>query len=180
MATRPILCPPIPTNGWVFFKNQFVLEEDFNYTTFFNFKDLAFVVQDYSRLMITLKRTKSIKLSQTDIGTEGFVRWIAVKVQYPAPKNPILFASQTPIIPGVPTPKNGTPQIQKYIHWSYQGKTYNLGELMVLSGNPLGSTDSDVTGWNLSEYDLLYSGGGITFTNPHPDFDVKLQVLVAK
>jgi hypothetical protein len=119
-------------------------------------------------------------LSQTDIATEGFVRWIAVKVQYPAPKNPILFSAQTPIIPGLPRPTNGTPQIQKYIHWTYEGKTYNLGELMVLSGNPLGSTDADVTGWNLSEYDLVYPGGGITFTNPHSDFDVKLQVLIAK
>jgi hypothetical protein len=180
MATRPIICPPTPPNGWVFFKNEFVLEEDFNYTTFFNFKDLVFGVETYSRLQITLKRNKSILLSQTDIATEGFVRWIAVKVQYPAPKNPILFSAQTPIIPGLPRPTNGTPQIQKYIHWTYQGKTYNLGELMVLSGNPLGSTDADVTGWNLSEYDLVYPGGGITFTNPHSDFDVKLQVLIAK
>jgi hypothetical protein len=180
MATRPIICPPTPPNGWVFFKNEFVLEEDFNYTTFFNFKDLVFGVETYSRLQITLKRNKSILLSQTDIATEGFVRWIAVKVQYPAPKNPILFSAQTPIIPGLPRPTNGTPQIQKYINWTYQGKTYNLGELMVLSGNPLGSTDADVTGWNLSEYDLVYPGGGITFTNPHSDFDVKLQVLIAK
>jgi hypothetical protein len=180
MATRPIICPPTPPNGWVFFKNEFVLEENFNYTTFFNFKDLVFGVETYSRLQITLKRNKSILLSQTDIATEGFVRWIAVKVQYPAPKNPILFSAQTPIIPGLPRPTNGTPQIQKYINWTYQGKTYNLGELMVLSGNPLGSTDADVTGWNLSEYDLVYPGGGITFTNPHSDFDVKLQVLIAK
>ena len=180
MATRPIICPPTPPNGWVFFKNEFVLEENFNYTTFFNFKDLVFGVETYSRLQITLKRNKSILLSQTDIATEGFVRWIAVKVQYPAPKNPILFSAQTPIIPGLPRPTNGTPQIHKYINWTYQGKTYNLGELMVLSGNPLGSTDADVTGWNLSEYDLVYPGGGITFTNPHSDFDVKLQVLIAK
>jgi len=180
MATRPIICPPITPNGWVFFKNQFALEEDFNYTTFFDLKDFSFAVESYSRLRIVLRRNKSITLSQTDIGTDGFVRWIAVKVEYPSPKNPILFSSQTPIIPGVPTPTNGTPQIQKYINWTYKDKTYNLGELMILSGNPLGSTDSEVTGWNLSEYDLLYPGGGITFMNPHSNFDVKLQVLVAK
>jgi hypothetical protein len=52
--------------------------------------------------------------------------------------------------------------------------------MMVLTGNPLGSTDSEVTGWNLSEDDFLFAGGGITFTNPHSDFDVKLEILVAK
>jgi hypothetical protein len=180
MATRPIICPPIPANGWIFFKSNFGLEEDYANTTFFNLKDLNFGVVSYSRLRITLKRTKSIKLSQTDIATEGFVRWIAVKVQYPAPKNPILYAAQTPIIPGVPTPTNGTPQIQKYIYWTYRGNTYNLGDMMVLTGNPLGSTDSEVTGWNLSQDNLLYSDGGIIFQNPHTDFDVKLEVLVAK
>jgi len=180
MATRPIPCPPAVPNGWVFFKDQFVLEQDYQYTTFFNFKDLAFGVVAYSRLRISLKRGRSVKLSQSNIGTEGFVRWIAVKVQYPAPKNTILYASQTPIIPGVPTPTNGTPQIQKYITWTYQGRTLNLGDMMVLTGNPLGSTDSEVTGWNLSEDDFLFAGGGITFTNPHSDFDVKLEILVAK
>ena len=33
MATRPILCPPIPPNGWVFFKNQFVLVEEYTGNT---------------------------------------------------------------------------------------------------------------------------------------------------
>ena len=45
---------------------------------------------------------------------------------------------------------------------------------MVLTGNPLGSTDSEVTGWNLSEDKFLYSNGGIIFQNPHTNFDVKL------
>jgi hypothetical protein len=44
----------------------------------------------------------------------------------------------------------------------------------------LGSTDSEVTGWNLSEDRFLYSDGGIIFQNPHANFDVKLEVLVAK
>jgi len=52
--------------------------------------------------------------------------------------------------------------------------------MMVLTGNPLGSTDSEVTGWNLSEDRFLYSDGGIIFQNPHANFDVKLEVLVAK
>jgi hypothetical protein len=52
--------------------------------------------------------------------------------------------------------------------------------MMVLTGNPLGSTDSEVTGWNLSQDNFLYSDGGIIFQNPHTDFDVKLEVLVAK
>lgn len=180
MATRPIICPPIPASGWIFFKSSFGLEEDYINTSFFDLKNLYFGVVSYSRLKITLKANRTIKLSQTDIGTEGFVRWIAVKVQYPKPINSILYAAQTPIIPGVPTPTNGTPQVQKYIHWQYEGETYNLGDMMVLSGNALGSTNSEVTGWNLSEDYLLYPNGGITFQNPHSNFDVKLEVLVAK
>ena len=68
MATRPIPCPPAVPNGWVFFKDQFVLEQDYQYTTFFNFKDLAFGVVAYSRLRISLKRGRSVKLSQSNIG----------------------------------------------------------------------------------------------------------------
>ena len=128
----------------------------------------------------TLKRSRSVVLSQSDIGLDGFVQWIAVKVKYPTPINPILYGSQVPIIPGVPTPTNGTPQVQKYIYWTYQNNTYNLGDMMILSGFPEGSTDSDVTGWNLSTDPFLYQGGGITFTNPHSDFDVKLDILIAR
>jgi hypothetical protein len=180
MATRPIICPPIPQPGWVFFKDQFVLEEDYVNTPFFDFKKLKVDVMSYSRLRITLKRSKSVTLSQTDIGLDGFVQWIAVKVKYPTPINPILYGSQVPIIPGVPTPPNGTPQVQKYIHWTYQENTYNLGDMMILSGLPEGSTDAEVTGWNLTTDPLVHPGGGIIFTNPHPDFDVKLEILIAR
>jgi hypothetical protein len=181
MATRPIICPPVPASGFIFFKDKFVLEEDYNMTTFFDFKNMIDVVSAYSRLRVSLDAGKSIKISQTDLADEyGYVKWIAVKVKYPTPIDPILYGSQVPIIPGVPTPTNGTPQVQKYITWTYQGKTYNIGQLMVLSGPRVGSTDADQTGWNLSGDTFPYNNGGITFTNPHTDFSVKLEILVAR
>ena len=75
---------------------------------------------------------------------------------------------------------NGTPQNQKYLTWTYEGKTYPIGELMILSGNPGGSIDSEEIGWNLSSQDLAYPGGGITITNPHAAMDVKLEIMVAR
>ncbi len=181
MATRPIICPPQPIDGFLFRKDKFVLEEDYNITNFFDFSDFQDEVISYSRLKVTLKSGKSVKISQTDIGDDnGFVKWVAVKVKYPAPKDPILYGSQTPIIPGVPTPTNGTPQVKKYIFWTYRGNTYNIGEMMILTGSKLGSTDSEKTGWNLSEDFLPYEDGGITFSNPHTDIDVKLEIIIAR
>jgi hypothetical protein len=51
---------------------------------------------------------------------------------------------------------------------------------MILTGSKLGTTDSEMTGWNLSEDYLPYRDGGITFTNPHTNFDVKLEILIAR
>jgi hypothetical protein len=181
MATRPIICPPVPANGFIFYKDKFVLEEDYNKTTFIDFSDMLDDVVAYSRMRITLKSGKSVKISQTDLGDDnGYVRWIAVKVKYPEPKDPILYGAQVPIIPGVPTPTNGTPQVRKYIEWTYQGVTYNVGELMILTGNKLGSTNSTKSGWNLSEATLPYNNGGIVFSNPHSNIDVKLELLIAR
>jgi hypothetical protein len=120
-------------------------------------------------------------LSQTDLtDNKGFVRWIAIKVKYPSPVSPILYNAELPVVPGVPRPTNGTPQNQKYLTWTYEGKTYPIGELMILSGNPGGSIDSEEIGWNLSNQPLEYPGGGITITNPHAAMDVKLEIMVAR
>ena len=66
MATRPIICPPQPIDGFLFRKDKFVLEEDYNITNFFDFSDLQDEVISYSRLKVTLKRNKSVKISQTE------------------------------------------------------------------------------------------------------------------
>jgi hypothetical protein len=181
MATRPIICPPSIPPGFVFYKDKFVLEEGGQKTTFFDLSQILIGVSAYSRLKITLKSNSSVMLSQSDlVDNEGFVRWIAIKAVYPAPENPILYNSELPIIPGLPRPTNGTPQNQKYLNWTYEGDTYPLGELMILSGNPAGSIDADAIGWNLSNQDILYSGGGITITNPHDAMTVKLEIIVAR
>ena len=183
MASRPIICPPANIPGFVFFKDKFVLEEG-NTTakvTFFNLADILLQVKAYSRIQISLKSNTSVMLSQTDLtDNKGFVRWIAIKVKYPSPVSPILYNAELPVVPGVPRPTNGTPQNQKYLTWTYEGKTYPIGELMILSGNPGGSIDSEEIGWNLSSQVLAYPGGGITITNPHAAMDVKLEIMVAR
>ncbi len=181
MATRPIICPPSNPSGFVFYKDKFVLEEGGIKTTFFDLSSLMLGVSTYSRIKIALQASSSVMLSQSDLSdNEGFVRWIAIKASYPSPINPILYNAEVPFVPGLPRPTNGTPQNQKYLTWSYEGNTYPLGELMILSGSPAGSIDSDAIGWNLSEQDIKYSGGGITITNPHDEMIVKLEIMVAR
>ena len=83
MATRPIICPPGTIPGFVFFKDKFVLDEGSAKTTFFNLSDILVGVSAYSRIKISLKANNSVMLSQTDlVDSEGFVRWIAIKVLY--------------------------------------------------------------------------------------------------
>jgi hypothetical protein len=181
MATRPIICPPGTVPGFIFFKDKFVLDEGGIKTTFFNLSDILLGVSAYSRIKISLKSNNSVMLSQTDlVDNEGFVKWIAIKVIYPEPVNPILYNSELPFVPGYPRPTNGTPQNQKYLTWSYEGITYPLGELMILSGTPAGSINSENIGWNLSDQDIEFPGGGITITNTHDAMNVKLEIMVAR
>jgi len=181
MATRPIICPPLTPTGFVFFKDKFVLDDGVTKTTFFDLSKILVGVSAFSRLRINLKSSTSVTISQTDIvDTEGFVKWIAIKCVYPTPVNPILYNSELPVVPGYPRPTNGTQQNQKYLTWTYEGNTFPLGELMILSGVPAGSIDADQIGWNLSTQDILYSGGGITITNPHDAITVKIEIMVAR
>lgn len=181
MATRPIICPPANFPGFIFYKDKFVLEEGNTKTTFFDLSSLLIGVTAYSRMKITLQPSTSVLLSQSDlVDNDGFVRWIAIKAVYPAPVSPILYNAELPVVPGYPRPTNGTPQNQKYLTWTYEGDTYPLGELMILSGNPAGTVDADAIGWNLSSQDIRYSGGGITITNPHDAMTVKLEIMVAR
>lgn len=181
MATRPIICPPAVIPGFIFFKDKFVLEEGSIKTTFFDLSSILVDVKAYSRIKISLKANTSVMLSQTDlVNNEGFVKWIAIKVVYPGPVNPILYDAELPVVPGYPRPTNGTPQNQKYLTWTYEGNTYPLGELMILSGTPAGSIDSENIGWNLSNQPIAFPGGGITITNPHDAINVKLEIMVAR
>lgn len=181
MATRPTICPPPSIPGFVFYKDRFVLEEGNTKTTFFDLSSILLGVSAYSRIKITLKPSTSVLLSQSDlVDNEGFVRWIAIKAVYPPKIDPILYNAELPVVPGYPRPTNGTPQNQKYLNWTYEGNTYPLGEMMILSGNPAGSIDADAIGWNLASQDIVYSGGGITITNPHDAITVKLEIMVAR
>lgn len=162
MATRPPVCPPNQVPGLAFNRSALVeVGADGNYSTnpLVDLKDLIFGVRAFSHLSISLAESKSSLLSQTDIGDDfGYQSFILIKVTYPS----------------------DIPVTQKYLEWTYNGSTYYIGEIMVLSGRRTSSIDAKELGWNLSADDVYYNGGGIIFTNPHSTFRVKLEILVAR
>ena len=116
-------------------------------------------IDSFSKSSINLKATKCFILSQIDIGDNlGYVSFIAVKAVFPA----------------------GTLESRKYLNWTYDGVTYNMGTLMVLSGGRISSTGSTYEGWFLAKPSTYSPNGGILFCNPHSDIDIKLEFLVAR
>jgi hypothetical protein len=88
----------------------------------------------------------------------GYVSFIAIKAVFPS----------------------STVESRKYLEWTYLGNTYYMGELMVLSGKRISATDSIYEGWLLSKPGVYSDLGGIVFTNPHTNIDIKLEILVCK
>lgn len=163
MATQPITCPYDVLEGFRFYRGNLVLDSGntSNPPKYLSMKDLNIGVDKFSRSRVTLKPGASSLLSQTDVGDEyGYVSFIAVKAIYPS----------------------STVESRKYIAWTYQGNTNYMGELMVLSGQRISSSDSEFEGWNLSKPGTLSSdsigNGGIVFYNPSTEITVKLEILV--
>ena len=69
---------------------------------------------------------------------------------------------------------------KKYLNWTYQGKDYYMGELMILSGKRTSTTDAGHEGWNLSKPGTTQQEGGITFCNPHTDIKIRLEILIGR
>jgi hypothetical protein len=122
-------------------------------------QDLLDETVSFSKSRVTLKSGRSFLLEQTNIGDNlGYVSFISVKVVFPS----------------------STVESRKYLEWTYLGNTYYMGELMVLSGKRISASDSIYEGWLLSKPGVYSDLGGIVFTNPHSDIDVKLEILVCK
>jgi len=158
MATQPITCPYDVLEGFRFYKGNLVLDDGSNTNppVYMFMRDLVMGVNNFSKGRLNLRATRSYLLSQTDIAEQtGFVSFIAVKATFPTN-----LASK------------------KYLTWQYKGQTFNMGELMVLSGGPYSTADSEFIGWNLSQPGVLFPEGGITFSNPHIDMDIKLEFLI--
>jgi len=165
MATQPITCPYDVLEGFRFYRGNLVLDNGntSNPPKYLSMKDLNIEVDRFSRSRVTLKPGAYSLLSQTDIGDQyGYVSFIAVKAIYPS----------------------STLESRKYINWTYQGNTNYMGELMVLSGQRISSSDSEFEGWNLSKPGTLASdsvgNGGIVFHNPSTEITVKLEILVCE
>lgn len=161
MATRPIKCPYDEDSGFRFNRGFLVLDTPTtNYPEkFIRFDDLLEDVTSYSRLRINLSPSTCYLLSQTDIGdSEGFVSFILVKSTFP----------------------DTLVETRKYLTWEYEGETYNMGNLMILSGTNLTDFSSSPAGWNISQPGAVYDNGGIIFCNPHSDITIKLEILIAR
>jgi len=160
MATKPIICPTTTPEGFVFYKGNLVMDDGLSSSPpiVMSMKDIFSEVKNFSKIRIPLKAGKCFLLSQTDVADDlGYVSFIAVKA---------IFGSSVV-------------ESRKYLTWEYEGITYNMGELMVLSGKRISSTSSIPEGWLLSKPGVTYQNGGITFCNPHSDIDIKLEILVA-
>lgn len=160
MATKPITCPTSIPEGFVFYKGNLVIDDGLlnSPPVIMTMKDIFSEVSNFSKLRVTLKAGKCFLLSQTDVADEyGYVSFIAAKATF------------------------GTSVVEskKYLTWEYEGVSYNMGELMVLSGKKISTTSSIPEGWFLSKPGVYYQNGGILFCNPHSDIDIKLEILVA-
>ncbi len=161
MATQPVVCPVPTLPGFTFFKGNLVLDDGTKSSPpiYMQLRDMIEDVQSFSKSLVTVKAGRCFLLSQTDIADDlGYVSFIAVKATYPAT----------------------SVESKKYMTWTYEGITYNMGTLMVLSGPRLSTTSSIYEGWMLSKPSQYSEKGGIVFCNPHSDIDVKLEILVAK
>jgi hypothetical protein len=121
--------------------------------------DIFINVESFSRSRVSLNPGESFLLSQSDVGdSQGYVSFIAIKAKFP-----------------------GTiVESKKYLTWVYKGQVMNMGELMILSGTKQYATDSSYDGWNLSKPNEYLNNGGMIFTNPHTDFQIKLEILIGR
>lgn len=179
MATRPKLCANQDLPGITFNKDSVIASEADGISKLFDLSSVKFTASAFSKSKITLKPEQSARISQSDItDTNGYVKLVVIKVQYPEP----VSTPSGPTIPGIIQPTSGTPQIKKYITWEYEGNVFYVGELMILTGKSLGSTNSEASGWNMTDQNLPYNyiPGGIILTNPHTNITVKIEVLLGR
>ena len=68
----------------------------------------------------------------------------------------------------------------RWVTWEYQGKTYYMGEIMILSGPNVTTVDSTEIGWNLAFPGPVYQNGGIRICNPHTGKRVRVEIMVCR
>ncbi len=160
MATRPVTCPYDTPEGFRFYRDNLVLDDGMGTPKkYLSMNDFLINVDSFSRSRVSLDPGRSFLLSQSDIGDDlGYVSFIAIKAKFP----------------------DTIVESKKYLTWVYKGQTMNMGELMVLSGAKQYSTDSTYDGWNLSRPNDYINNGGMIFTNPHTDFQIKLEILIGR
>jgi hypothetical protein len=161
MATQPVICPVPEVPGFTFSRGSLVLDDGTKTTppVYLDLKDMQEELVSFSKSRVILKASKCFLLSQTDIGDDlGYVSFIAIKATFP----------------------DLTVESKKYLTWTYEGVTNNMGTLMVLSGKRISAISSVYEGWLLSKPGVYSQNGGIVFCNPHSNIDIKLEILVAR
>lgn len=161
MATKPVTCPYGEGEGFKFYRGNLVLDDGKSMypSIYMELSDLLIESESFSKNSVRLNPGKCFLLSQNDIANDlGYVSFILVKAVFP----------QT------------TVETRKYLEWTYMGRTYYMGELMVLSGKMLSSIDSIYEGWMLAKPNSYSDMGGIVFCNNQSGIDIKLEILVCK
>ena len=119
--------------------------------------------------------------SELDLGPgnvpkiNGEVQFLAIVVDYPIdtkPEDQYMFWRY----PSISTDEPGTNSPNPILSPEFPDNptTYTIGRLMVLTGST-----RDTKGWDLNG-DKSPLFGGIVLTNPHPNVDVKIRVLIVK
>ena len=159
MATRPTICPPSPPDGFLFVRSELDLQLSGSLLEMIDLSDFFLDITSFSKVRYKLGASDSFLLSQSDIGDDdGYVRFIVFKVIFP----------------------ENTTTTNKYINWTYRGDQYPLGELMILSGDRVNVLGGPPIGWKLTSQNPLFTDGGIMIQNPHIDFGVTVEILVAR
>lgn len=125
----------------------------------FSLKNVFFPVNEYMSQNFTVKANSSIFIDGDNITNSlGTAEFIMLIVCYPEVDINMIIIDTN----------------DKYINFVYPAmgtNVLNIGKIMMLSGTSL---SSPLTGWDFANG----SPNGITFTNPHLTFDVKVQLLV--
>jgi len=164
MATPPLICTTDIANTLVergsFDRCTFKVTKDSAILNTMSFCDYSMDIGDFFTQNLCLKGKSAFLVDDSGLGNEfGEIKFFLAKVTYPS---------------------NFKKDVDKYIEMVYFNKTYPIGEICILSGEPglnpgMGITIDPQGSEITSPY---FSNGGIVLYNPH-DYQVDIKMIIA-
>lgn len=161
MATPPLVCSS-PANstfrGIGMDRCELKLYDGTIVKSTFSLCDFSSQIDDFSYSTTCLEPGRSFIINSDNIGSNGEVKMIIIKVSYPSS---LVYQD-------------------KYINFINQGKTLPIGDIMMLSGNP--NSNSPGRGWDLNANGTditspYFTDGGIILFNPH-SVKINVQIII--